>query len=691
MPSPPADTDRLRARPASLLRPRIREEGVAALLLLAGSLCLWWFRERLALAHQVVLWGLFLLTVAVLMRQGWLRLFGPVFVYELLRSARRRRTFVFRGLYAGGLLAMLCWIYLPWLVDYGWRRIPARALADFAASFFYSLVAVQFVLVALVTPVYTGSAIAEEKDRKTLEFLLATDLRSREIVLSKYVARLASLTLLVLAGLPILSLLQFLGGVEPGLLLAAFAATGLTMFGLGAWGILNSVLSGRSRDAIVRTYLGAIGYLLLSGASWLVFMPLTGRAGGPSLADLVNPALLRDFVEGFSAGNLGAALVRMAYEIGTGGRLDAVLPGLLRDYALFHGLVTVVCTSWAVLRLRAEARKEIEARPQRLVQRKRYRPRPPVGTQPMLWKEIYAEPGIRFNWLGRLLVGFFVLASFVPAAFMIGEYWHREGYFGTPGIIFRVDSWARLGREINEWLRVVGTLVACLMFLAVAVRAAGTISGERDRQTLDGLLTTPLDSDTILVAKWAGSIVSVRRAWLWLAGIAGIGLVTGGLHPLALPLLATAWVVYAAVFALVGLWCSLVCRTTLQATVSTLVAVVALSAGHWLATGMCCFGPLALFGVRDRDMEWIAFLEIGQTPPAVLACLAFTQRDLQDFFYPGWRNEELQLGIACLVGVVCWAGLALVLWGQTGSRFRLLAGLGPHGPPRPLSPGNPSR
>jgi ABC-type transport system involved in multi-copper enzyme maturation permease subunit len=649
---------------------------VAVLLLFAGSLGLWWFRERLALAHQFVLWAVFLLLVAVLLRRGWLHLFGPVFVYELLRSARRRRTFVFRVLYAGGLLLLLSWIYLLWLDDNAWRRIPTRALADFAASFFYSLVAVQFVLVALVTPIYTGSAIAEEKDRKTLEFLLATDLRNREIVLGKYAARLASLTLLVLAGLPVLSLLQFLGGVEPGLLLAAFAATGLTMLGLGAWGILNSVLTARARDAIVRTYLGAFGYLLLSGASWVVFLPLTGRAGGPSLADLTDPALMRDFVEGLSAGNPVFVLVRIVSELETGGRLDTILPTLLGNYALFHGLVTVGCTSWAVLRLRTEARKEAAAKPHRLALRKQQRP--PIGAQPMLWKEIHAEPGIRWNWLGRLLVGFFVVASFVPAAFMIAESWHRDG-------------WARLGREINEWLRVTGTLVSCLMLLAVAVRAAGAISGERDRQTLDGLLTTPLDSDTILSAKWAGSIWSVRGGWLWLAGIAGIGLVTEGLHPLAVLLLAAAWIVYAAVFALVGLWCSLVCLTTLQATVWTLVAVLALSAGHWLVTGMCCFGPLALLGVRDRDMEWMAFLEVGQTPPAVLGCLAFTQRELLKFFDPRWRNEERQLGIACLVGVACWAGLALFLWGQTASRFRLLAGLSRGGSPRPHSPGNPRR
>ena len=54
------------------------------------------------------------------------------------------------------------------------------------------------------------------------------------------------------------------------------------------------------------------------------------------------------------------------------------------------------------------------------------------------------------------------------------------------------------------------------MLLAVAVRASGSISGERDKQTMDGLLTTPLDGHTILLAKWVGAILSVRWGWVWL-------------------------------------------------------------------------------------------------------------------------------------------------------------------------------
>ena len=78
------------------------------------------------------------------------------------------------------------------------------------------------------------TSITEEKERRTLEFLLATDLRDREIVLSKLCARTAWLLLLVITGLPILSILQLYGGISLQLLLAGFALTGLTLVSLAS-------------------------------------------------------------------------------------------------------------------------------------------------------------------------------------------------------------------------------------------------------------------------------------------------------------------------------------------------------------------------------------------------------------------------------------------------------------------------
>ncbi len=131
----------------------------------------------------------------VLLRGGWPRLFGPVLFYDLIRLARRGRYALLRCLYALFLLLMLYSVYSShrMAIVAGGGRLRASDMASLAESFFSVFMVAQFLAVALLTPVYVAGAVCEEKERRTLEFLLATDLRSREIVLSKLASRLANL------------------------------------------------------------------------------------------------------------------------------------------------------------------------------------------------------------------------------------------------------------------------------------------------------------------------------------------------------------------------------------------------------------------------------------------------------------------------------------------------------------------
>src|SRR5262249_36819352 len=152
------------------------------------------------------------LALAYLARRGWLRLFGPVLLYEVLRNARRGRYFLLRWLYAVGLLLLLLWVHSMWNLHLRFtanpRPLDYKVQAELAEMFFAAFAVTQFVVVVALTPAYIAGGVAEEKERKTLEFLLATDLRNREIVFGKLVARAGNLALFVLTGLPILSLMQ---------------------------------------------------------------------------------------------------------------------------------------------------------------------------------------------------------------------------------------------------------------------------------------------------------------------------------------------------------------------------------------------------------------------------------------------------------------------------------------------------
>src|SRR6185369_10587649 len=86
--------------------------------------------------------------------------------------------------------------------------LPSSVVSQFAAEFFQAYVVELFIVMALLTPVYVAATISVEKERKTLEFLMATDLRNREIVFGKLASRVLTLMMYVLAGLPLIAFLQ---------------------------------------------------------------------------------------------------------------------------------------------------------------------------------------------------------------------------------------------------------------------------------------------------------------------------------------------------------------------------------------------------------------------------------------------------------------------------------------------------
>jgi ABC-type transport system involved in multi-copper enzyme maturation permease subunit len=647
---------------------------------LAAAAGLWPLAGRLPALPQGILWAALLLALALAMRQGWLPLFGPVFGYDLVRTTRRGRYAILRTVYAVALFLFILALYRiqPALKPGGWVG-GAGGMARFAETFCYTFLAVQFLAVVALAPAYVAGAIAEEKDRKTLEFLLATDVRDREIVLGKMAARVANLALLVLTGLPILSLTQLWGGVDLGLLLAAFAGTGLTLLSLAAVSMLASVYSRKAREAVVLAYLVATGYVGLSVMAHLLnFFP---RVIALPLTPGASPYTVNDLVETFNAGNPGLLCLGLVEDLRSGMTLQQALPARLGAYAVFHLLVIAVCTGWAVQRLRPLALLDgvAKVKPRAARRRRRFGWRPRLGRRPLVWKEVWAEPGMTFNWFGKAVLLLIVLASSVPGVWLAGAFFVEHVERGTGS-----GNWRDFAESVNVWVRVVGTLVACLTLLGVAVRAASSISGERERDTWDNLLTAPVESDSILRAKWLGSVLSVRWAWLWLCLVWVLGSATGGLYGPAVPWLLLSWAVYAGFLAVLGLWFSMTCRTTLRATDWTLLTAAAVGVGHWYLWLVFCL-PLQTRGAENGFTWLVRFQMYGLTPPLSLAWLAFRGEDVTSGVVGTYGAEDPMAALACLVvGLALWSAAAYVLWRRAARRFRVLTGRVPI--PVPVGP-----
>jgi hypothetical protein len=321
-----------------------------------------------------------------------------------------------------------------------------------------------------------------------------------------------------------------------------------------------------------------------------------------------------------------------------------------------------------MLRLRAGALREAAVKSSRKAGLLgRVLRRPAVDRFPMIWKEVFVEGGQPLRTAGRVAVGLLFLASFLPGAVYVMLY--LRGYY-TVGPY--TTGWDRMTRHLNALqVRGVGTVLATLMLMAVVVRAAGSVRAERDRNTLDELLTTPLTSREILLGKWLGAMLSVRWGWAWLGLIWAVGLATGSVQLYGLLAIAACWLVYAAVGAGIGLWFSLGDTNTRRATLSALATIAFLWGGHAVLSHLFVRFPLTRFELY-RDAGWLRQWQAGLMPPYVMALSAYHWHDLYDY-----QTELLPKMLpSLLAGVGCWAGLIPVLWVLVKRRFERVTGRG---------------
>jgi ABC-type transport system involved in multi-copper enzyme maturation permease subunit len=515
-------------------------------------------------------------------------------------------------------------------------RLNATDMARLADSFFSTLLMVQFVVIIILTPAYTAGSITEEKEKKTLEYLLATDLSSREIVLGKFLSRLGNLGLLLLTAFPVIALLQLLGGIDPNLLLMAFAVTLLLMMSLASVSVLCSVYVQRTRNAIVITYLGLALYLIgLPCLTDLLFPPASRSAN-------VQPdAAIRAALDFLNYGNPFYSFGRILEAAGGQGSIINELSGSLGRFAGIHFGVTVLALTWAALRLRPLALRTPTG--SRRANR-RGRETRVVRGDPMVWKEL--QPGSR-SLRTRLLVVLLALLSLVPAVMILSQWTLTQN--------------SPLSEATSIYVRSVGTMAACALLLSIMLRSSGAITIEKEKATLDALLTTPMPRSQILFGKWLGNILALRwTALLWLGTIWLIGLATGGLHLLGLIALVVVLTVYAATCSAIGLAASAVARSSMRAHVTALLISLALILCPLLpAPVVLASGDAWLVG------QYNTFVICAMMPPVTIVGAAFSNIDVAN----GLHYYDRDAMSYAIVGLLIWSGIAVFFYRAAGNSF----------------------
>lgn len=187
---------------------------------------------------------------------------NPVMQWELLVNLRRKRAFLLLLAYQVLLAAV---VYFAWpqdqRLDLTTNPQQARQLVDL---FFLG----QYVLASMMAPSFASGAITGEKERQTYEMLLASPLRPAAIVLGKMIASLTHLAVLIFASLPIVMLCLPLGGVSPYEVLAAYLGLIVSVITFGMISIACSSYFKRTSSSLVVSYLLILPLALAGVLLW---------------------------------------------------------------------------------------------------------------------------------------------------------------------------------------------------------------------------------------------------------------------------------------------------------------------------------------------------------------------------------------------------------------------------------------
>ena len=552
---------------------------------------------------------------------------GPHGFYDLVRLARRGRSSLVRVGYLLALFGVLAVVYSQtrtW--EGGWDGPRRKIILDqrsgnggrtesintnarIAERFCVAILIMQNIAVLLLVPIYVASSVHEERDKRTLPMLFTTQLTAREIVLGKWLARVGQVGIILLGGLPILSFVQLWGGIDMPMIAANFVNTGCWLVSLGAFSMMMATQSRSVARSVVKTYL----LPTLVFAVFLCCCMPTGFRG--DLVFLLRPL---DGPDGYWQMGIivgGMAILHLAHAFFFLWRATHNLEMQRGDESMPTGVL------------------DVSLEPVNL---KHVPGLPPVSDDALVWKERYLGQAI-WNPVAALVL---------PLILCI-----LLGYLTVLLPVKHPDRTALLKQYHGVFA---GIMLLCfgIYTLLVTYRLSGCIVREHERHTLDSLLTLPVTRTELLRAKIKGNLL---RYWVWLlpASISWLILLfLSGRNPAGNILLLWTLAIHLTFFSLLGLFLSVVCRTSVVAYVSLTTTLLLLVIGTAIAPSLLgqavsiewwckCLNPVGV---------WIAIVGERWEPVST-------------------ADPEIYLTGLAIYGVAAWS-----LWIYLFSGFGLLAG-----------------
>lgn len=591
---------------------------------------------------------------------------NPILVRVVTTGGKRTRH-----LYARiGYLVILFFVLL--IVGQSALRAGSSSLSELAkqsTNTFMLVSMVQLFLMCFIAPVFTAAAITQEKDANTFHILLTTPMSNAQIVLGTLLSRLYFVWVLLLAGLPIFCITMIFGGVTRVEIFESFGLAACTALITGSIAIAISVIRVGTRKTIFSFFAGVAVYLLTLG--WLGLAGYTEVAEAPSKVFMGEErrmswlAPLHPFL----------ALLVVTGQTPPPKPDDARAYGWPWSWMLAHPqyaymwittIVSAVMVLLSLIFLRKGSKEGESTFLSRLkavvvpreAGERRQKPRH-VWSNPIAWREAVTRgsaagrSAMRYVFLGLgVLAGLVLLIAY------------NKGWWGLSPTSIGIVRGALIA---IIWIEL------SVILLIVTNTAATTLTREKESQTIEILLATPLTSKFIIWGMLRGLVsfvvpmIAVPTFTLAVFAFADLLRPAGAPHVTTLEAVILAplmMIAFASVAALVGLYFSLNCKKTVQAVMYSSGIVILAALGMW-GCGAIAAQANGFFNAVVSPFLPFPSMQVFVDPASAFRSFTGTNApSLNDL-----RTARVTRLVAALVAAVCYVGLTWAMYNSMVRNF----------------------
>ncbi|QDT39601.1 ABC-2 family transporter protein [Stratiformator vulcanicus] len=382
---------------------------------------------------------------------------------------------------AGFVLALFILLYTAEKAVVGFQSLTGPGVsARFGQIVFQLLALLQLTLALFFGLLFVAGRISQEKDRATLILLLMSDMKDRELVGGKLSSGIVSVAVMLVATLPVMFILQMLGGITTAQILWTAAISAMAAFASASWGAFVAFWRDKTFQTLAIGLLGMVAFLAVIeiavaavGATNPVGMVLGSFDPYRSLMEVICP---------------------LAFQTDLGPVSVSAWPGVLAMAflaAAFQTSAVLGLRKWNPVRSvyqfaqKAKQDQTEEAAAERDTSRD-------VWNVPIIWREI------RTRAYGRRVI-------FIKAVYMV---------MALAGYAFIAISPADPEPMLGGLLTAPGFVfvaLALVTFVLVNAQAVTSLTSERDGRTLELLLVTEITSREFVLGKIGGVLYNTKE------------------------------------------------------------------------------------------------------------------------------------------------------------------------------------